>query len=242
MDTSVYIVLSKQLGQFDDMALTSNNIANTSTNGYNAEKLQFSQYLVDNGKTGQKDAYADTARSWRDTSTGPIKNTGNPLDLAISGSGYFQIETPLGTRYTKAGNFQLNADSVLVTVNGDPVLSPDGAQITIPAGTKNVEINGAGQIMADGNSAGQVGVVEFTNEQAMRRLGNSLYTSQEAPQPAQTARVVQGAVEGSNVNGVTELVRVMGISRAVSSTAKFIETVYDLERKTSTTLSQKKQS
>ncbi len=241
MDTSVYIALSRQLTKFDDMILASNNIANANTAGYNAEKMQFTQFLVDNGDIGKKDAYADTGRSYRDTSTGPIRNTGNPLDLAISGNGYFQIETPLGTRFTKAGNFQLDANNMLVTINGDPVLGADGTQITIPAGAKNIEINGVGQVSVDGNSVGQVGIMEFANEQSMRRLGNSLYSASETPQPAQTARVVQGAVEGSNVNGVTELVKVMSISREVGSTAKFIETIYDLERKTSTALAQKKQ-
>ncbi len=242
MDNSVYIVLSRQLAKFEDMDVTSNNIANATTAGYSAEKLQFTQFLVDNGKTGKKDAYASSATGYRDTSPGPLQNTGNPLDLAISGNGYFQIETPLGTRYTKAGNFQLDANGLLVNVNGYPVLGNDGSQITIPPTARNIEINGAGQILADGNASGQVGVVEFSREQALNRLGNSLYSSEETPQPSQTARVAQGALEGSNVNGVTELVRVMGISRDVGNTAKFIETIYDLERKTSTTLSQKKQA
>lgn len=242
MDSSIYIALSRQMAQFEDMTMTANNIANVNTPGYSAQKMVFSQYLIDNGQTGKKDAYANTPSSYRDTTTGSINSTGNPLDLAISGPGYFQVETPLGKRFTKAGNFQLDATGILVNSSGYPVLGADGGQITVPPGTRKIEINGAGQLAADGRTIGQVGVVEFQNEQALNRLGNSLYDSKEAPQAAVRARVLQGALEQSNVNGVTELVRVMEISRSVGNTAKFIETMYDLERRTSSTLALKKQA
>ncbi len=240
MDSSVYIVLSRQLAQFQDMEMTSNNIANANTTGYNAQKLVFAQYLSENGKTGQKDAYADAPYSYRDTTAGALQNTGNPLDLAISGNGYFQVETPLGTRYTKAGAFQVDAQGTLVNVNGYPVLGNDNSQISLPTTARNIVINGLGQISVDGLAVGQVGVVEFENEQGLSRLGNSLYSASETPKPTQTARVVQGAVQASNVNGVTELVRVMEISRSFGASSKFIESMYDLERKTSSTLTRSK--
>ena len=236
MDNSVYIILSRQLAQFEDMAVTANNIANVNTPGFNADKLKFTQYLADTGnKNRDRDAYAETPETWRDTTQGSTQITNNPFDLAINGNGYFQIQTPLGARYTKAGNFQVNAEGTLVNVNGYPVLSNDGAAITLPQGARNVVINGAGQIMVDGNGAGQVGVVEFANEQTLTRLGNSMFSSPTPPTAAVTARVVQGAIESSNVNGVTEMTHVMEVSRSVTNTAKFIEAMYDLERKSSTT-------
>lgn len=240
MDSSVYIALSRQSAQFEAMAVASNNIANLNTPGYQAQKMVFAQYLAESGKVGQKDSYADTPSSFRDTSNGAMQMSGNPLDVAITGPGYFQVETPLGTRYTKAGNFQLDPTGVLVNINGYPVLSADGSQITLPPGAKKIEINGRGQMIIDGNAGGQIGVVEFPDQQALTRFGNSLYGSTAPGTPAQTAKVVQGALEGSNVNGVTELVQVMEISRSVNNTAKFIETLYDLDRKASTTLALKK--
>ncbi len=242
MDTSVYIMLSRQMAQFEAMSVTSNNIANMNTPGYNSQKMVFRQHLTDAGKIGQQDAYADTPGGYRDTSTGAMQITNNPLDLAITGPGYFQVETPLGVRYTKAGNFKVDASGMLVTSNGYPVLGADGSQITIPQGARKIEINGVGQISVDNNASGQIGVMEFADEQSMTRFGNSLYGSQAQPLPAQTARVMQGALESSNVNGVTELVQVMEIARGVGNTAKFIETMYDLERKTSNTLSARKQA
>jgi flagellar basal-body rod protein FlgF len=230
MDNSIYITVSGQAAMFQDMETTANNIANASTPGYNAQKLTFRDFLQSDGSA--KDAYADAPTQYRDTSGGPITVTNNPFDLAISGPGYFQIDTPLGKRFTKSGNFQINGDGTMVNVMGYPVLGTDGGQISIPEGSKNVEINSAGQISADGADVGQVGIMEFDNEQAMQRLGNSLYTTDEQPKPAVTARVMQGAIEGSNVSPVTEMVHVMAISRSVGNTAKFIDTMYTLEQET----------
>lgn len=231
MDNSIYITLSRQMGLFRDMDVSATNIANMNTAGYNAEKLMFSQYLVDDGKGNN--AYANDPLSWRDTTQGSVKTTNNPFDLAISGEGYFQIQTPLGVRYTRAGNFQINGEGTLVTTDGHAVLGADGGEIAIPDNARQIIINGSGQVSADGEDIGQVGVMEFRDQQAMKRLGNSLYSSEETPLPSETARVVQGAIETSNVNGVNEMVRVMQLSRSTNSTAKFIEVMYDLQRKTS---------
>lgn len=231
MDNSIYITLSRQMALFRDMEVTANNIANVDTPGFNAEKLMFSDYLV-NDANNRKNAYANDPVSYRDTANGAIKVTGNPFDLAINGDAYFQVQTPLGIRYTRAGNFQVDSEGTLMTNNADPVLGADGGQIIIPQNAINVAINGSGQINVDGEEVGQVGIMEFANEQAMKRMGNNLYTSEETPQPSLNARVSQGTLETSNVTAVSEMVRVMNVSRAVSNTAKFIESMYDLERKT----------
>lgn len=240
MDNSIYITLSRQMALFRDMEVTANNIANADTPGYNAEKLMFSDYLVKDTNR-RKDAYAHDAISYRDTANGSMKQTGNPFDLAINGDAYFQVQTPLGVRFTRAGNFQVDLEGTLVTADGYQVLGADGGQITIPQNAINVAINGMGQITADGDEVGQVGLMQFQNEQAMTRLGNNLYTSTETPQPATADRAFpgqaiasmsQGFLESSNVTAVTEMVRVMNVSRSVSNTAKFIETMYDLERRT----------
>ena len=233
MDNSIYIMLSRQTALFRNMEITSNNIANVNTPGFNAQRLVFSDYLVKDGKL--KDAYANDPSTYRDTATGSINMTGNPFDLAINGNGYFQVQTNQGKRYTKAGNFSIDANGTLINASGFPVLGADGGQIVIPSNVKNVDINGVGQITADGEQIAQVGMVEFKDEQKMVRQGATLYDSKEDPQPAETARLVQGGVESANVNPVSEMVKVMEISRSVGNTAKFSETMYDLERKTAST-------
>jgi flagellar basal-body rod protein FlgF len=244
MDNSIYVALSRQMTLFRDMETTANNIANVNTVGYNAEKLAFDDFLVDariDGKIGQKVAFTRDPVSYRDTTNGSLKVTGNPLDLAISGPGYFMIETPLGTRYSKAGNFQIDANGTIVTPQGYPVLSQGGGAITLPDNATNLQVSDDGRISSGRDEIGQIGVVEFENEQAMKRMGNNLYSAEDQPQERRTARVVQGAIEQSNVQGVTELVRVVQLQRSLGSTAKFVEAMYDLQRKTSAAYSKSQQ-
>ena len=162
--------------------------------------------------------------------------------LAINGPGYFLVETPFGTRYTKNGNFQIDRDGTLVTAQGYPVLSNDQSRITIPNNATRVVINGIGNIDVQGTSAGQIGLVEFANEQRMDRQGNSLFNATEQATPATRARMAQGAIESSNVSSISELIRVQEISRSVGSTAKFIETMYDLQRKVSSVYTKQTQA
>ncbi len=232
MDNGIYITFSRQAALFRDLEVSANNLANASTPGYNAQKLVFSDYLAKDNK--KQNAYANDVSTYRDTSKGSIRMTDNPFDLAISGRGYFLVETPFGTRYTKSGNFQLNAEGTLMTTEGYPVLGNDGGQITIPANAQRVVINGAGSVTVDGNDVGQVGIAEFANEQKMERMGSTLYRTTEEALPPDQSRVVQGGLENSNVSAVSELIRVQEVSRSVGSTAKFIEAMYDLERKVST--------
>lgn len=232
MDNSVYISLSRQIGLFQDLEFTSNNIANVNTPAFNAQKLLFSQYLVDNTRE-RRDAYANTPSSYRDTTSGSLKVTGNTFDFAISGTGYFQIQTPLGSRFTRAGNFQINDQGVLVTQDGFAVLGSDNSQILIPTNARNIEVNGAGQIRVDGTDSGQIGVFEFINPQRLTRQGNNLYSATEAAAPTTTSRVLQGTLESSNVSAISETVRLLQLSRSVTNSAKLIDTVYDLERRAS---------
>src|SRR4051812_9350277 len=107
MDNNIYIMLSRQMTLFRDMDVTANNIANTNTTGYSAEHILFSSYLTKDVNRGDRNsmAFAHDVSTYRDTESGPMKVTGNDLDMAIQGDGYFTVETPLGTRYTRAGNF-----------------------------------------------------------------------------------------------------------------------------------------
>lgn len=237
MDNSIYITLSRQLTLFRDMEATANNIANADTPGYNAEKMMFTDYLVDDGNK-HKMAFAQDIASYRDTTNGPIKNTGNPFDLAINGPGFFVIETALGNRYSKAGNFTLGADGMLMTTSGNPVLDVDGQQIFFEGTDRDISIGENGVITASTpegavEERGQVGMVEFENEQTLTRVNAQLYKTDQQPQEPLTSRMLQGAIEGSNVSPVLELVRTTELSRSSTSTAKFIEVMYDLERKTS---------
>lgn len=243
MDNSIYISLSRQLAVFRDMAATANNIANVDTPGYNAEKVMFTDYLVDDGNR-HKMAFAQDIASYRDTTTGAFQVTGNPFDLAISGPGYFSVETPIGERYTKAGNFIVGPEGILMTADGNPVLDDGGDQIVIQATDRNITVGENGVISATspaGNTEerGRIGLFEFEDEQSMERLSSQLYRTDQAPLEPINARILQGTLEKANVSPVTELVRMTELSRSTSSTAKFIEVMYDLQRKTSNVYTQR---
>lgn len=237
MDNSLYITLSKQMALFQDMDITSNNIANTNTTGYNGEHVLFSSYLTKDVNSGTRNpmSMAYDVNSYRDTTQGAIHTTGNPLDIAIQGPGYFTVETPLGNRYTKNGNLNISPEGVLVTSDGYPVLDSSSKQIELPEDTISVDIGKAGNIKVNGEDFSSIGVVSFANEKLLQRAGGNLYSSDSEPDAADetTVQVIQGSLESSNIQPVRELTHMMTVSRAVTDTAQFIAMVYDLERKAS---------
>jgi len=235
MDNGIYIALSRELGLFRDMDATANNIANANTAGYNAEHMLFRSYLVKDDPRPRM-AFAHDIATFRRTDMGSLRTTGNALDIAIAGPGYFVVETPLGERYTRAGNFQVDGRGVLITPDGYPVLDTAGQRIIFNEDDHDISIGEAGNLKVNGEDRAIIGVVEFGNEQLMERLSSSLFKTDEIPTLTETSRVVQGVLEESNVQPVIELTHMMAISREVSNTAKFIETMYDLQRKASNTL------
>jgi flagellar basal-body rod protein FlgF len=240
MDNSVYIALSRQLAEFRDMAITSNNLANANTIGYDSEHVKFSSYVMRDINKGDRNpmAFADDITSYVNTSMGPLQTTGNDLDLAIQGDGYFTVETPLGIRYTRSGNFQIAGDGTIVTPDGYPVLNAGGQRIVLPEDIRVIEVGEAGNMKVDGEDFGILGIAQFPNPQLLERLGSNLFKSDVLPQQATDTRVLQGTLEGSNVQPILEMTHMLDVSRSVEATAKFIEIVYDLERKTSNTWAQ----
>lgn len=238
MDNSIYVTLSRQMAVFRKMDITANNLANANTTGFQSEQLIFTDYLVDEGNRKSDLSFTQDISSWRDTTDGPMRQTGNPFDVAITGPGYFQVETAGGTRYTRAGNFILGNDGTLMTANGYPVLSNDGQRIVLNQQDRKIMIGANGLItVADpqGNlqGRGEIGLVEVDDPQSMRRLNNMLLETDQPVRPATASSITQGALEQSNVSPISELIKVTKLSRSTSSTAKFIEIMYDLERKTS---------
>lgn len=237
MDNGVYIALSRETALFRNMDVVANNLANVTTTGYQAEKMMFTDYLVDDGNK-RKMAFTQDIASYIDTKGGPMKATGNPLDVAVSGPGYLAVRTPGGERYTRAGTFMINNEGQMVTPDGFPVLDEGGQPIDFAPEDKKITIGESGIISVDGEERAQLNVVEFANPQELVREGSTLFRSDVEPVPAETSRVLQGVVEQSNVSPVQELVQMTKVNRSVSSVAKFIEVMYDLQRKTNTTYSQ----
>ncbi len=240
MDNSAYIALSRQLTLFKDMSVTANNLANANTTGFNAEHIMFDSYLTKDNNSGDRNkmAFANDVSTYRDTRTGAMNVTGNDLDVAIQGNGYFSVQTPLGTRYTRAGNFHMDATGAVITADGYGLLDNGGQPIVLPENTKSVVIGEGGNMKVNGEDFATIGVSRFDNEQVLERLNGKLFKTDATPQPATDARVVQGMLENSNVQPVVELTHMIDVSRSVENTSKFIEAIYELERKAATTYAQ----
>lgn len=230
METPWLIGLSRQVALRREMDVVANNVANMNTPGYKAERMQFAEYLVRPQKNVPL-SFVEDKGMIRDLTEGPMSKTGNPFDLAVSGDGYFIVGTDAGDRYTRSGRFQLDADGQITNHLGQPVLSAGGQPIVIPPGTRDVSITPDGTVSADTEVVGTVGVVRFENQREMKREANNLYASEEAPQPADKSRVLQGMLEESNVNAVQEMTTMIGVHRAYASNQNMLQEEHDRMRR-----------
>jgi len=207
------------------MDTTANNLANMTTAGFKVEHLvtrDLSEKPATATDTPSEISFADAWMLQRDFSAGSMEQTGNALDFAIEGEGFFAVQTAAGEAFTRDGRFSLNAQGQIVTRNGDPVMG-DGGPITLNPTGGPISVSREGTISQDGAAAGTLRVSNFPTPAALERVGNNLWRATDEPAQAATdARVVSGFVEGSNVNAVQELTEMIEISRSYQSVAKMI--------------------
>ncbi|MDA0661651.1 MAG: flagellar basal-body rod protein FlgF [Proteobacteria bacterium] len=227
MENAGYIALSRQLALRREMSLVAHNIANMNTPAFKAEKMFFREYIKEPAK-GEALSFVQDICMARDLSAGPVSTTGNDLDLAISGQAYFSIETPEGVRYTRHGRFQLDGQGRIVDGLGAPVLSTAGAPITVPPGSGSLTISDDGTVSGNAATIGRIGLYEFDKESELKREGNGSFSAEgQQPQDANKSRIVQGALEQSNVQAIIEMTRMIEIHRSYESTAKLIKDQHD---------------
>ncbi|MEE2688364.1 MAG: flagellar basal-body rod protein FlgF [Pseudomonadota bacterium] len=214
MENTTYVALNRQLALRRQMEIVANNMANVDTPAFKSEKLIFIKHLINESKNhnAEKISFSLDLGTKRDTTEGPLLKTDNPLDLGISGDGYFKIETPLGERYTRHGRFQLDAENQISTHQGDLLLDAGGNPIKIPINSK-VEINPDGTVSTENGIIAKIGLVAFDDEQELKRSANNLYIAAEdlEQQEVKKPKIVQGMLEQSNVNAIeqfTEMIRV----------------------------------
>lgn len=244
MDTTSYIVLSRQIGLFQKMDAIANNIANANTDGYRSESMLFEEYLAGKGVEGRDVSFTRNVATHMNTSQGTLKVTGRPLDAAIEGDGFFVVSTPLGDRYTRVGRFHTNEQGILVNAQGHVVQS-GGAPISLLAGDSNAEfdVDGTLTVLAASGQReprGKLDVVKFDDQQLLIKNSGGLYSTNQASNAAvayQDYRVSGGMIEGSNVNSTKEMTEMMRVNRAVGSTSKFMGAMDEMYSGAITTLS-----
>ena len=218
MENPGYIALSRMIAQEHALQVRANNIANTGTPGFKGESLVFSDYLVrqtgiNTPPGGQNVQMVQDRTTYRDFSQGQFSKTGNPLDLALQGDGFFVVSTPHGERYTRAGRFSLSPSGQVVDMSGNPVLGPDSQPITVPPGSTGLSVGANGDIGTSNGPVGKFQVVQFDDQQALQAEGGTLFSSSQPSQPVTQPKIIQGMVEEANIQPVAELTAMMSEMR-----------------------------
>lgn len=229
MENISYVGLSQQLALQQQMDVTANNLANMNTSGFKTQNVLFTDYLS-KAKAGDQVNQALNFGSYRDLSSGTMSQTHNNLDVAIEGTGFFAVQTPSGTQYTRDGGFALNANRELVTKSGYKVIG-DGGPITFPEDARTITITADGEVSSEAGALGHLKIVDFDNPQKLKAVGSNLFDANGAAEkPVEGLRVVQGALEGSNVNPIVEMNKMVDILRNFQAVQRMLQT--DHERMT----------
>jgi flagellar basal-body rod protein FlgG len=244
------IAATGMAAQSMNIEVISNNIANLSTTGFKESRVEFQDLLYQNMRSVGS-ASSDTgtilpsglqvglgvrpAATYRINSQGSLNTTSNPLDLAVNGQGYFQVQLPDGTTaYTRAGSMQLNSTGQIVTADGYNLLP----SITVPTTATAITVNASGQVLAtiagqqNQQTLGQLQLANFINPAGLDAIGNNLLKETQAsgspttgnPQSTSFGALVQGSLEMSNVDTVTEVTNLIAAQRAYEMNSKVITT------------------
>lgn len=229
MIRGLYSSASGMLAETTRTGVIANNLANGSTAGYKkdiAVGKDFAGILIKRINDGQGAPVIGTLGVGTQIDeiatihvAGPMRPTGNALDFAVNGNGFFSVETPAGERFTRTGAFTRNGQGELVTSEGYRVLGQN-QPIRLPEGTISVEPTG--RVTVDGVEAGQLRLTEFADERHLLKEGANLFRASATGQPA-TGQVVQGCLEQSNVNIVAEMVNLISGYRAYEICAKSVQ-------------------
>jgi flagellar basal-body rod protein FlgF len=234
MDNASYVALARQAALQRALDVTANNVANLRTTGFKAEKVLFEEYMQALKAPAAKQAPLSSVLdvgTFTDMRAGPLESTGNSLDFAILGDGFFAVQTDAGVRYTRGGSFRMDENGRLVTQDGKAVLDSGGSPIQLEGAAGPVSVNGSGEISSNGQVLGQLGVVNFADPQSLVHEGNGLFKSDAVPTAAPVS-IVQGMLESSNAQPIVEITRMIDILRNFESAQKMLDAQHDMSRDT----------
>lgn len=223
MDNPAYVALSRQSGLGRAMTVIANNIANMSTAGFRREGVVFAEMYQTLPVSG--DTMAMTAARVRttDMTQANLAETGGSYDFALDGPGFFRIGTAQGERLTRDGAFARSLVGELVTYDGNQVLDDAGAPIFLPPDAATISVAPDGTVTADGQLIAALGLVEIADPSSLTRSESGLFETADPLLPAQVTRVLQGHLEGSNVDPVVEMTRMIEVQRSYELGARFME-------------------
>ncbi len=227
METPLLIALSHQGALRRRLDVIANNIANMDTIGFKAQRMMFQEYLVRSrgGEQvlGDRLSFVHDVATARDVSEGPLRITGNPLDLAVKGEGFFAVETASGVRFTRNGRFRIDDSGQLVTEHGHPVQAQGGGPIPLGTPSADIAIGRDGTISVDGEEVTRLRVVRFERPHDMRLVAGGLMASDETPEDIQAPEILQGMLEGSNVQPILQMAEMIEVHRAYDGVRNLID-------------------
>jgi flagellar basal-body rod protein FlgF len=235
MDSGYYSLLSGLLARSQQLDASANNAANTSTKGFRAETTYFRDTILgpnagDSQLNRALNDYGVVGGDYVKTGQGQVTQTGNPLDVALQGPGFFAVQTAAGVRYTRAGSFMRGADGALRTPKNQVILGVNGAPIVVPPGQVDIALDGT--VSVAGGVAGKLNVLDFPKGTPLSPEGDTLFRAPaQTATPALTTEVHQGSLEGSNIDAVTGATNMTLVARQFEMMQKALSIFYgDLDK------------
>lgn len=234
MESALYVALSAQVALSNRLETVARNVANMNTAGYRADEVKFAELI---SKAGQdKVSFSTGGEKYISRQYGSLNKTDNPLDLAVEGEAWFAIRDANGNlSYTRDGRLQIGNDGTLRTLTGQQILGAGGQPISLDPDAGTPLITQSGEISQnDVGIIGQVGLFLIPDDAQLTRAENSAVIPDKPVIPVQTYDtngVRQGYVEGSNINPVREMTKMIMISRAFESATKMIDTSNESQEK-----------
>jgi flagellar basal-body rod protein FlgF len=230
MDNAIYVGLSRLIILEREMDITANNLANVDTVGFKFESMISNDDEVTMPTLGQPPTAVNFVAGVgvaRDFTEGSLVQTGSPLDVAIEGRGFFQINTPAGPRYTRDGRFRVDASGAIVDQDGDQV--DGGGAIVLDPKKGPVAISATGDVSQSGQNVGKITILNFESLSALSKDGNNLLRNDSNLTPtAATASMRQGFLEQSNVDPVRQITRLIEVNRAYDAMSNMLSATDDL--------------
>lgn len=244
MSSGIYSALSGAVAQERNLSVVANNVANVSTHGFKADRVAFNEALADQAKPEPERSvslkYAALNRVQVDLSEGSLQQTGNPLDFALLGDGFFTVRNGEGEQYTRAGAFMTDAKGVVRNHHGDRLMIeggakfPQGKELVVPEGTMDVTLGEDGTVNADGAVIGKLRLRSFARPEDMEKVGVTNFVPRDGTVPgaAQGVQSIQGSLETANLNAVRGLNEMITLSRSFDVLQRVIQTFKEMDSRT----------
>jgi len=223
MENAGYTTLTRHSSLMREMQIIANNIANASTGGFRSENMVFSEYISDLDGTAPSLSMAAGNARFASSMQGGVEQTDGTFDFAIQGDGFFLIETPEGDALTRAGSFTPSDTGELVTSDGLRVLDAGGAPIFIPPDAQSLSVAADGTLSADGRPLSQIGLWRPADDTDLVRREGVMFTLRNPPEPVENGVILQGFLEGSNVDPISQMARMIEVQRAYELGQSFLE-------------------